>query len=106
MDIISQCENFMRLRITELRLMNNVSEHKMSLDLGKSGSYIRGISNGISLPSMREFFNICNYFDVSPEEFFAPMQKAQKTRTLLMNEILKMDDAGLEKVFTFIQWIQ
>ena len=34
-----ECEIFVRERITELRLAKGVSEHKMSLDLGKSGSY-------------------------------------------------------------------
>ena len=38
------------------------SEHRMSLELGKSGSYIRSITNGISMPSLRELFNIMEYF--------------------------------------------
>lgn len=46
-------EQFVRSRITELRMANNVSEHRMSLDLGKSGSYIRSITNGAALPSLR-----------------------------------------------------
>ena len=47
-------EDFLRSRITELRLQKNVSEHKMSLDLDKSGSYIRGITSGIALPSRED----------------------------------------------------
>ena len=39
-------EKYLRERITELRLQKNVSEHRMSLDLGRSGSYIRGITKG------------------------------------------------------------
>ena len=42
----AQQEDFVRRRITELRLSKNISEHKMSLDLDKSGSYIRGITSG------------------------------------------------------------
>ena len=42
-------EDFIRARITELRLKKNVSEHRMSMDLDKSGSYIRGITNGLSI---------------------------------------------------------
>ena len=49
-------EDFPRARITELRLEANVSEHRMSLELGKSESYIRSITSGRSLPSFREFF--------------------------------------------------
>ena len=34
-------ENFIRERLTQLRLKKNVSEYKMSLDLGHSKSYIQ-----------------------------------------------------------------
>lgn len=37
-------EDFIRSRITELRMARDVSEHRMSLELGKSGSYIRGVT--------------------------------------------------------------
>ena len=49
-----QYEDFIRSRITELRMKKGVSEHKMSLDLDKSGSYIRGITSGTALPSLKE----------------------------------------------------
>lgn len=62
-------EKYVRDRITELRVKREISEHRMSLDLGKSGSYIRGITNGSSLPSLRELFNIIEYFDLTPSDF-------------------------------------
>ena len=43
---ITQYDDFIRQRITELRIEKDVSEHRMSLDLDKSGSYIRGITSG------------------------------------------------------------
>ena len=63
-------EQFIRNRITELRLQKNVSEYKMSLDLGHSKSYIQSISSGRALPSMIEFIPICEYFNITPSEFF------------------------------------
>lgn len=63
-------EEFLRTRITELRLKKNVSEHKMSLDLDKSGPYIRGITSGAAMPSVKELFNIIEYLDVSICDFF------------------------------------
>ena len=63
-------ENFIRERITELRLQKNVSEYKMSLDLGHSKSYIQSIASGRSMPSMSEFLYICDYLGVSPKDFF------------------------------------
>ena len=57
-------------RITELRIKKNVSEYQMSLDLGKNKSYIQNISSGRSLPSMSQFYEICQYFDITPHQFF------------------------------------
>ena len=67
---VAEYESFVRKRITQLRHRLHVSEHKMSLDLGKSGSYMRSISIGKALPSMHEFLRICEYLGVTPQEFF------------------------------------
>ena len=61
---------FVRDRITQLRLQKGVSEYKMSYDLGHNRGYINNISSGKSLPSMVEFFSICEYFNITPVEFF------------------------------------
>lgn len=63
-------EKFVAERITELRLRKNISEYQLSLDLGKNKSYIQNISSGRSLPSMSQFYEICRYFDITPQEFF------------------------------------
>lgn len=63
-------EDFIRKRITQLRLQKNVSEYKMSFDLGHSKSYIQSISSGRALPSLPEFLYICDYFGITPAEFF------------------------------------
>jgi len=62
---------FVRERITQLRLQKGVSEYKMSYDLGHSRGYINNISSGKTLPSMAEFFAICDYFGITPGEFFS-----------------------------------
>lgn len=62
--------DFIRNCITELRIQKDVSEHRMSLDLGHARSYIHGIVCGRTLPSMAEFLAICDYFDISPALFF------------------------------------
>lgn len=63
-------ENYIANRITALRVKKNVSEYRMSLDLGHSNSYVRSITSGKALPSMTEFLYICNYFGITPKEFF------------------------------------
>ena len=61
---------FIRHRISVLRIKKNISEYKMSIDLGHSNSYIHSISFGKALPSMGEFLYICEYLGVTPREFF------------------------------------
>lgn len=63
-------EKFIRDRITSLRMQKDISEYKMSLDLGHSKSYIQAISSGRAMPSMGEFLYICDYFGITPQEFF------------------------------------
>ncbi len=63
-------ERYIAERITQLRLKKNVSEYRMSLDLGHSNSYVRSITSGKALPSMTEFLYICDYFGITPKDFF------------------------------------
>ncbi len=76
-------EKFIPERITELRLKKNVSEYRMSLDLGHSNSYIRSITSGKSLPSMYEFLYMCDYLGITPKEFFeSEIKNPAKTERL------------------------
>ena len=63
-------ESFVRERITQLRLRKGVSEYQMSYDLGHSRGYIYNISSGKALPPMKEFLAICDYFEITPQQFF------------------------------------
>ena len=67
---ITVMEQFVRDRITQLRISRGLSEYQLSYELGHSRGYINNISSGKSLPSMSEFFAICDYFDITPCEFF------------------------------------
>lgn len=62
-------EEYVRNKITQLRLYKGVSEYQMSYDLGHSRGYINNISSGKSLPSLSEFFSICDYFEITPPNF-------------------------------------
>lgn len=63
-------EEFVKERITNLRLKKGVSEYQMSYDLGHSRGYVYNISSGKSLPPLKEFFAICDYFEITPQQFF------------------------------------
>lgn len=63
-------EEFFCKRLTQLRQEKGVSARDMSLSLGQSESYINRIENRQMLPSMTVFFYICEYFGITPKEFF------------------------------------
>jgi transcriptional regulator with XRE-family HTH domain len=63
-------ESFVKERITQLRLKKGVSEYQMSYDLGHSRGYVYNISSGKALPPLKEFFAICDYFEITPQQFF------------------------------------
>lgn len=63
-------EDFIRERITQLRMNKGVSEYQMSYDLGHSRGYVYNISSGKALPPLKEFLAICDYFEITPQQFF------------------------------------
>ena len=101
-----QYEDFIRSRITELRMNKGVSEHKMSLDLDKSGSYIRGITNGLSMPSVRELMRIILYFNMTPAEFFAPTAPGDTEYAKLCERLYSLSDEQLRKVNALLDIIE
>ena len=87
-------ENFIRNRITELRISKGVSEYQMSYDLGHSRGYIYNISSGKALPPLTEFLAICDYFGLTPSEFFQEENKHPdkiKTATVGLLQLSKED---------------
>lgn len=86
---------FVRERITQLRLQKGVSEYKMSYDLGHSRGYINNISSGKSLPSMAEFFAICEYFDITPIEFFNVSASNPKLLSQAAEKLELLDEEDL-----------
>ncbi|MDO4296439.1 MAG: helix-turn-helix transcriptional regulator [bacterium] len=70
-------KQFIRQRITELRVRKNISEYQLSIALGHSKGYIQSITSGHTLPSMEAFLEICDYFKLTPSEFFLGIPATQ-----------------------------
>lgn len=75
-------------RLTQLRMNKGVSARDMSLSIGQSPNYINGIEGGKNYPSMETFFYICDYFGITPKEFF-DMDSTNPTKTAELTEIIK-----------------
>ena len=94
---------FIRDRISKLREQKQVSERKMSLDLGHSTSYIRSITSGRSLPSMSEFLYICEYLGVTPMEFFNEDKATTLMQQKAIDYIYSMSDEDVSLMIGFIE---
>ena len=77
----------------------------MSLDLGKSGSYMRNISTGKALPSMHEFLRICDYLGVTPQEFFTGAGD-ETDRINIFYRLQDLDDGDIQKLQIILDWIE
>ena len=90
-------KQFLRDRITRLRLEKNLSEYQLSLAIGKCKTYIQAVTSGKSLTAMEPFVDICDYFDLTPAEFFddSPKDSAQLRRIRHKIEQLSQEDLTL-----------
>ncbi len=82
--------NWFPIRIAELRTQKGISARDMSLSLGQSESYINKIENKRTLPSMTGFLYICEYFGITPQEFFnvdSPAPQKSKEVQLALEQL-------------------
>ena len=94
---------FIRERISVLRTKKNVTEYRMSTDLGHSKSYMQSISSGRSVPSLGEFLYICEYLGVTPKEFFDEDIEEPQLVQRLYNLTRNMSEADLNILISTAQ---
>ncbi|MBE6039272.1 MAG: helix-turn-helix transcriptional regulator [Anaerofustis stercorihominis] len=90
-------------RLTELRDQKGVSARDMSLSLGQSESYINKIENKRSLPSFRGFIYICEYFGITPYEFFNVNADDPKKTKELTELIEKLTPSQAEHIIQIVK---
>ena len=96
-------ENYLPERLASLRIKKGVSARDMSLTLGQSDNYINVIENKKSLPSMSVFFYICEYFGITPQEFFDNGTVNPALIKELVGELKPLDDDVLQNLLEFIK---
>ena len=90
------------MRLSKLRLQKGVSARDMSLSIGQNAGYINNIETGKALPSMHGFFYICEYLNVSPQEFFdTDSSQPEKVRTL-GEKLKRLTPQQLESIDTLV----
>ena len=99
-------EDFFFQRLIELRMQKGVSAREMSLALGQNESYINRIENRLAFPSMQVFFYICEYFQITPQEFFDEKNPAPGKINQISEEIKNLDDIQLDTVMAVVKGLQ
>lgn len=91
-------EEFTQNRITQLRIQRGVSARDMSLSLGQNESYINQIENRKALPSLSVLFYICEYFHITPQQFFDEGNPYPDQLEAIMEDLKKLDAESLSYI--------
>ena len=75
----------------------------MSYDLGHSRGYINNISSGKALPSLTELFAICDYFEITPVEFFSETVSNPKLQKTVIADMERLSEKDLLLVQALVE---
>lgn len=82
-------EEFFRDRLRFFRNQKRISAREMSLALGQNETFINKIETGKSSTTISSFFNICDYLQISPLEFFNAEIKSSVENTKEMTRLFR-----------------
>ena len=98
-------EEFIGERIAALREAKSVSARDMSLSIGQSANYINKIESKKSFPSMAAFLYICDYFEISPKDFFDESIEHPIQLIALFEDMKKLDADALASISCVVKEI-
>lgn len=96
-------EEFTQNRIAQLRMQKKVSARDMSLSLGQNNSYINQIENHKALPSLQGLFFICEYFGITPQQFFDDGNPNPTLIADLIEDMKNLDATSLEHIAAIVK---
>lgn len=91
------------LRLAKLRQQKGISAQRMSRMLGMADNYIASIENRKTFPSMEMFGYICEYLDITPQEFFEESNDCPEHLRELMAEAKKLSPASLNALLAIVK---
>lgn len=91
------------IRLAKLRTEKGVSARDMSLSIGQNAGYINNIENGKALPSMAGFFFICEYLNITPQEFFDIDSEQPEFLNHVIENLKKLNRRQLQNISAIIE---
>ena len=90
-------------RLAQLRIKKGVSARDMSLSIGQNPGYINNIETGKALPSMTAFFFICEFLEITPQEFFDIESESPETIREVITDLKKLKFEQLRNISSIIK---
>lgn len=96
---------YVRQKITELRIKRNISEYQLSYDVGHSKNYVHNIVTGYSQPSVKELLYLIEALGVTPRDFFDEAVEFSNPylSKRIMEGIKGMSDENLKAVLLIVE---
>lgn len=91
------------MRLAKLRTQKGVSARDMSLSIGQNPGYINNIETGKALPSMSTFFYICDYLNITPQEFFEVSVELPEQLHALTDDLKQLNKEQLEHISALVK---
>lgn len=89
---------FVQKRIAQLRARSGISAIEMSYAIEQNKGYISKIENCGALPSLDALFNICDFFGITPQEFFDESSALPSQLHELVEEGKKLSPEALDQI--------
>lgn len=97
--------NEIALRVATLRAKKNCSAREMSLSIGQNANYITSIENKKTIPSIPGLLYICEYFEITPSEFFDLDNKNPARLKIIIDNLKKLSDDKLETIEKLTEYL-
>lgn len=91
------------LRLAILREKKGVSARDMSLSIGQNSNYINSIESRGALPSLPGFMYICEYLNITPNEFFDLDSTNPAKLNKIIDDLKRMNDKQLNALAVIIK---
>jgi transcriptional regulator with XRE-family HTH domain len=99
-------EDMLGKRIALLRMAKGVSAREMSLSIGQSNSYINHIETKRVMPSMRGFFYICEYLNISPKDFFDDAAEEPEKLNEIIRDLKSLNSKQLANIGELVKGLK
>ncbi|MCB5953972.1 helix-turn-helix domain-containing protein [Enterococcus sp. CWB-B31] len=99
----TELKDFLANKLSYFRSRKNVSAREMSLAIGQSDNYINSIENKRVTPSIQMLYIICEYLEISVEEFLRETRSKEFYLKEINKELSDLESEQLEYILGMLK---